>query len=763
MKRSLSPSSSVRSALLPPAATATPGLRALLPSLALALVSACGNVAGPPAAWSPPATPASFEAHGSVQQVWLIGAEPGAALELVDDGGNLLKAAAADNNGAVVFREVPTGLVYVVGEENGEAVASLPLEVTDAGQVPDPSFYASQVLQDGYQYIETRDGTLLAANVKLPGPAEDGPYPTLLEYSGYSAADPNSPQPSSLIASVLGYAVVGVNMRGTGCSGGTFQFFETLQSTDGYDVVETVAAQPWVQHGRPGMIGLSYPGISQLFVAQLQPPHLAAIAPLSVISDVGRGVLYPGGILNNGFATEWAADRKRDAEPGGQRWSQRRMDDGDQVCIANQTLRDQTPDILEIIRQNSFWIDEVAGPVSPITFVSKIEVPVYLACAWQDEQTGGYCANMLDRFSSTPNLRATLVNGGHTEPLGPAVFSRWMEFLDIYVARRVPRRSPLSQLIVDTIGGQAFSTDASLPLEPERFLDLTTVDQAQARWESEQPIRILFDNGAGGAPGLPLPAFEFGFDAWPIPETVAVGWYLNEGGTLTDGPPAMSNIDHFGYDTSHSQTTTLPNGGNEWAALPPWVWPQPDSATSASYVSELLAKDLVMAGSGSIDLWLSSTARDVDLQVTLSEVRPDGFETLVQLGWLRASRRKLDEAASSILRPVSTHLEGDAEFLPDGGESALVRVELFPFAHAFRAGSRIRLIVNAPGGTRPRWKFEAIPGDGSELIGIEHSAAHASRIVLPVLEGFSAPTPLPPCPALRGQPCRPFQEEIALM
>ena len=78
-----------------------------------------------------------------------------------------------------------------------------------------------------------------------------------------------------------------------------------------------------------GMVGLSYPGISQLFVSQLQPPSLEAVAPLSTIADTGRGTLYPGGILNNGFATDWAAERKHDAQPFGQSWSTKRRDEGD--------------------------------------------------------------------------------------------------------------------------------------------------------------------------------------------------------------------------------------------------------------------------------------------------------------------------------------------------------------------------------------------------------------------------------------------------
>jgi len=88
-----------------------------------------------------------------------------------------------------------------------------------------------------------------------------------------------------------------------------------LQLTDGYDVIETAAAQPWVKGHKVGMVGLSYPGISQLFVAQMQPPSLAAIAPESVIEDAVRSTLAPGGILNSGFALSWAKEVGDKAKP----------------------------------------------------------------------------------------------------------------------------------------------------------------------------------------------------------------------------------------------------------------------------------------------------------------------------------------------------------------------------------------------------------------------------------------------------------------
>ena len=78
--------------------------------------------------------------------------------------------------------------------------------------------------------------------------------PTVIEYAGYGYANPAGAQSGiSPILNLLGYAVVDVNMRGTGCSGGAFDFFEPLQSLDGYDIIETVARQSWVLHHKVGM------------------------------------------------------------------------------------------------------------------------------------------------------------------------------------------------------------------------------------------------------------------------------------------------------------------------------------------------------------------------------------------------------------------------------------------------------------------------------------------------------------------------------
>ncbi len=297
---------------------------------------------------------APFTAGGSVGQVYVTGADAGESLRLVRSDGAVVATEPADAQGSKIFRTVAPADGYRVAAGSGaQLVASKAIAVTDWMTAPPESFYAQQEIGDGYQYLRTRDGITLAITVHLPGPVDEGPYPTVIEYSGYSPADPESPQPSTMIAQALGYATVGINMRGTGCSGGAFDFFEQLQSTDGYDAIETIAEQPWVAHHTVGMVGLSYPGISQLFVAQLRPPHLAAIAPLSVIDDTITGTLAPGGILNTGFAVAWAEERQRDAEPapgGGQGWATDRIEGGDETCKANQALHSQAPDLLKRIR-----------------------------------------------------------------------------------------------------------------------------------------------------------------------------------------------------------------------------------------------------------------------------------------------------------------------------------------------------------------------------------------------------------------------------
>jgi hypothetical protein len=268
-------------------------------------------------------------------------------------------------------------------------------------------------------------------------------------------------------------------------------------------------------------------------------------------------------------------------------------------------------------------------------------------------------------------------------------------------------------------------------------------------------VRVLFDNGAGRGPGVPAPAFEYGFSGWPVDGVHPTNFWFGPQGSLTRAHPDVQAADAYRYDTSHAHDRTIYGGDSAiWRPLPDWRWNPPEPGAALAYTSKPLRRDTVMVGGASADLWLRSTAPDTDVQVQLVEVRPDGNETYVQAGWLRASHRKLALGADR-LRPLHTFTERDAKPLPSY-KWASVRVEIFPFAHAFRAGSRIRVVIDSPGGTRPRWTFDVLPAGAEPAVNrVGRGGVYASRVVLPVVEGLEAPTPLPPCPSLRGQPCRP--------
>lgn len=709
------------------------------------------------------AAPATFVVQGSVEQLAVTHATPGAAVALDDSTGHEVANGTVDAQGSFLFRSIAAGSGYRVVQNDARAhTRSAAATVLSPTYVPPKSFYKAQHLQPGFGYITTRDGTKLSAMISLPGPADQGPYPTVVEYSGYDPANPNSPQPSELLAQLLGYATVGVNMRGTGCSGGSYNYFEQLQSLDGYDVVEAVAAQPWVARHRVGMVGISYPGISQLFVGQTQPPDLEALAPLSVIADTFRSTLYPGGIFNNGFALSWALDRQNAGKPYGEGWEQGVVDAGGpngQQCAENQLLRLQNPDIVQLINDHPYYEKALGDPLSPITFVNKINVPVFLGGAWQDEQVGPQSADMLDQFTSSPDKHFMFTNGTHVESLF-AQLQRWTEFLDFYVGHRIPHVSDLFRALAPTIYEQGMGI-SGLTLPPDRFDAYTSYAKALAAYQNEPDVRILFENGYGdpSQPGAPVATFEHSFSQWPPKETVPTTWYFQPDQQLSKNPPTIADGDgrastSYVYDPTAKPATDYSGSSSSiWGANPTYDWRPLPLGKALAFDSPPLTQDVTMVGTGSIDLWLRSTAPDTDLEVTLTELRPDGQERYVQSGWLRASHRKLDATRTTALRPWHTDLQADAAPLP-AGKFVQARVELFPFAAVLRTGSRLRITVEAPGGNRPFWTFDSLPAAGTVINDIAHSIGRPSKVVLPVIPGITVPTPLPPCPSLRGQPCR---------
>ena len=175
-------------------------------------------------------------------------------------------------------------------------------------------------------------------------------------------------------------------------------------------------------------------------------------------------------------------------------------------------------------------------------------------------------------------------------------------------------------------------------------------------------------------------------------------------------------------------------------------------------MSAPLAANTVVIGGGAVQLWIKASTPSVDLQATISEVRPDGKETFVQDGWLRASERKLDAAQSTLLEPVLSLRKADAAPLP-AGRFTEVTVPLYYEGHAYRKGSRIRVTIAAPGGDQPVWAFSELNPHGTAKVFIAHSAKFPSRLVLPVVgrgeRADRACRPARACAASRAGPTSP--------
>lgn len=678
--------------------------RSLFLSLCLAIGAAGSGVGvgAPPekkARTSEKTSPAPpLVVRGSVGQIHVIHAPSDCAVAVRGPDGFEAEAR-TDSLGGLILADVPPSDGYrvtVAGAESGHTV-----RVLGPDEHPPREFYAAQKLDPTQGYLETRDGTLLGYRVELPDPEKHGPgpYDLVITYSGYQPSlehEKGHQNQAFEKFNSLGYAVAGVNMRGSACSGGAFRFMEPLVWLDGFDMVEAFSAQDWVDGVALG--DQSWPGLTQLYVAATRPPSLDAIVAGSVVGDLYRDVFYPGGIENVGFGHIWGAGRDVENAFPSRRDDVMARIQSDPVAAANQGLRGQNVSLLETIRSRPF--DEAYWrSISAENLVGKITVPTLQTVSWQDPQCGGRPAMLQKKFAPGTPMRLVGINGFHQYYSG-AVWDEIAEFLQIYLG------------------------DASA--------------EKIAAYEAENSCLVLLESDDTGKVR----------GRFSLADIAAVG----EGRRMILGSDLAPDDPDDDTRFSRFTTNTTKPGG--------WTKPLQDSA---AFTSEPLDETLVMAGPGSVDLWIAADAEDVDLQVTLSEVRPDGHEMLIQSGWLRASHRALDGAASTTIRPVHPHSREAAKPLVPG-EWTELRIELFPFAHVFRKGSRVRLILSGPGGGSNGWPWAFGALSGETEVRIAHDGAgRSSSIVLPVVhpDDLEIPETLPAPDGVWLQFSRPAEIGIA--
>jgi putative CocE/NonD family hydrolase len=559
--------------------------------------------------------------------------------------------------------------------------------------LPAAAAHAS-VVEHGY--LPLSDGTRLSYT--LTRPSAVGRFPVVLKYDPYSAGVTSDPTWND-----SGYAMLGVNFRGTGCSQGEFQPLRgDIFGKDGAQVVAWAAKQPW-SDGSIGMIGYSYTGVSQIATAAFAGPALKAITPGNVFPDFYRDLVYPGGI-HNAWIAAWIAGRN--FVPGlGFDAFQRSASDAD--CAAGQGMQFAPDESHSVDTALHPYLDD-AWSLQPERYIDRVHIPVLGCVNWQDVTVYSRAFNAFRERLDPATTWLVGANGTHSDC--PTSRARLVRFFDRYLkgSSNGWEATPHLLLVHELVGKEGVRESLG--------------DDA-GRWQS-------------------------GFAKWSDVDAAIhpVALHLGQGRLGLTAPAGAQEPDSYDYPTPSANTAVDRGGASSW-----WTSPTVPGG-KVIYTTPKLTRDAEFLGSGSADLWVSSTAPDTDVQVMLSEVRPDGQETYVEDGWLRLSHRKLDRARSTTLRPYHSFREADAEQLTPG-TPVLARLELLPFDHVFRAGSAIRLTIDTPGGY-----FQITPIAATNTI--YHQRGMDSRLVLGWLPGARAQAPLPACDTLLNQPCRPSAEPL---
>jgi len=726
----------------------------------------------------------------------------------------------ADSLGSLIIRDLAPGAGYSWDDtSSGEQTPAFAVLAPGGNPATGSALYADQPMHQGLNYLTMRDGIQLAATVRYPYGKTCGataPCPTVIEYSGYGVAGPTDPIPylvaqatgtsctgcgdpnllpdsstevGAVVARVAGFATVSLQMRGTGCSGGAYDLFGYPSDYDAYDAIEIVAHQNWVANHKVGMVGISYSGLSQLPSAGTDPPGLAAIAPMSPTDDL-FSTGYPGGIYNDGFAAGWIGQRIDDAKAAatlvggqlaplastpvsgvGQGWTYYQIDaelaasgGSSSTCLANQALHGQSESLSSLVGPQ--MVAPGTGPGRDPTLFDRrsmsgwathITVPVFVSGALEDEQTGPQWPALLNALPTSTRVYANMVNGGHIDSTDPQIVSRWFEFLDVYVADKVPTDpGGLADLVLDKFSSFGSGTSAQAPLPAFRFTAAKTPAKAQADFAKKTPrVEVLFDSGAGpvGA-GDPQSTYSAGFTQWP-PKGKVLTYYFGTGGSLNTKAPGASGSASLLLDPTVRPLNDLPSG-NAWAADPPWDWTTVPAADGVAFQTTPFTKSTTFVGPATVDLWVKSATPVEDYQVTVTEARPAASqEEYVTSGFLRSSNQ-VDLAGSTALFTSPSYLGSQAGSLSPSSYR-LVRIPVDPIAHTFRPGTELRIVISAPGGDRPSWEFDTLDSGQAATVGIGGIAA--STLVVNRVNGVRSRSTLPTCGSLRGEPCRTLQAE----
>ncbi len=539
--------------------------------------------------------------------------------------------------------------------------------------------------------VPMRDGVVLRADVLRPD--EPGRFPALLVRTPYGKKAEWNDDDFPLRAARSGYVVAVQDVRGRFRSEGVFDPYRQ-EGRDGYDTIAWLAARPYCD-GQVGTTGLSYPAAVQWLAAVEAPPQLRAMAPAMTFST-GRAFCYFGGALDlswlSYFYLEIAPDVRRrldlpgpkTAEAAAREWKAH----GDEwqrflPLRSHPALAGVAPAFFE-------WLDHPDdGPYWDFLRIEsrydRVRIPVLNLSGWHDEGYGPLGAAR--NFAGTRQWGGRLVIGPWTH------------------GTPTPRKMRVGEL--------DFGADAGLDYEGLllRFFDRVLKGVANGL-EREAPVRI----------------FVMGDDVWrdeqewPLARARPTAYYLRASGRLASGAPAAAEpADGYVYDPA--DPVVDPHGGTLGPFDQSPLAARPDVLY---YRSEPLAGDLEVTGPIEVELWVSSSARDTDFVARLVDVHPDG---------------KAYNLMSPTLEVLRARYRGgeDRPQLLEPGQPVKLRLANGMTSNVFKAGHRIGLVVTSsllPHLDRNPNTGGVIATEARTLRAqqrVLHDAAHASRVVLPVV------------------------------
>ena len=296
-------------------------------------------------------------------------------------------------------------------------------------------------------YLAMADGCRLAADVYLPTTTETAHaaprWPTVCIFTPYyrrfklkAGAAGTEPSPNIFKYRDMfvprGYALVVVDVRGTGASFGTRDSFRSPREREDFrQIADWIVAQPW-SDGRIGATGISYLGAACDFLASTGHPAVKAIAPLFSVWDTYADHYYPGGILLNQLAEIYdrlmvALDHdRRDVLRTFAYFADPNLDgphpvdeDADaslcRAAVAEHIGNFHMPDFITEFRFKGEPLPYDAtfssASFSPYHYASGIpaDVAVYSVSGWMDG--AGYANGAISRHLSLPNAHRYLLLG----------------------------------------------------------------------------------------------------------------------------------------------------------------------------------------------------------------------------------------------------------------------------------------------------------------------------------------------------------------